>query len=324
MPKDPGALEALAMASPSDVLQFFEDHKRVQEQAKWAKSTLRQYASQWAMFVRWCEREGRTPMPASVSTLRAFVYYESERLNNRGGQRRVVGIRQALAAIRFSHHLVRKVAPIHHPDVQSLIAERRRVNDIPVEPAEAVTVHDLLRIISTLGANVPMSDGLHARNRAMLAIGFAGALRPGEIVRLQWGDAVVHHGAGVMLDVHAVRGKAESLETIMLPMSHRHPLICPVAALTAWRAACPHPEPTWPMFGMSESDIAFVLKLGAASSGIATRFTASSLRVGWATAAAESGATLPMIMLHMRCGVAAAARFFGPPAWATHPSAGVY
>lgn len=331
---EPGIAEALAVSPPAQVQAYFEEQARRYEAAQWARSTLRQYASQWKLFQRWCASMHFEALPASTTTLRLFVAAELGRVNNRGQPRALTGIRQALAAIQFTHHLHGQHAPIDHPDVQGQLRGARRIRGaIPVAQAEAVTVTDL-----TLMVAATPRDAWGLRDRALLCVGWAGALRPDEIRRAAWGD--VHMvDAGILLSIRDPKGRPGSADTIMLPAASKQPTVCPVAALRAWKGALassytadpsallfPRVDGAGALAGpMKERDVGNVLQARAAAAGIPTRFTGHSLRVGWATSAAEAGKALHLLMLHMRHErVETTARYVQPQRWAEHPSSGLY
>lgn len=342
---DRSVVQALTTAPPEQLQAYLEELAKRTESKRWATSTIRQYASQWRLFVRFCERLKYVPLPAEVTTLRHFVTAECYRLNNRGTIRRVGGIRQALAAIRFVHHLKRLHAPIDHPDVIGVLAGRTRaVGHLPVEPAEAVTVPDLLAMLSC----VDLSSVVGIRDRALLAIGWTAALRRSEITRLLWRDVRIHHD-GVILTIRDSKWRPGGADDVGCPAAQLHPLLCPVASMTAWAhcimqyvngemTSSPDAMQLIPVFpririhdgaiigGMKEKDVTNILQFRAQAAGISTEFTSHSLRNGWGTWASENGIPLALQMLHMRHrNVSSTARYTQQgPRFADHPSMGLY
>ena len=91
---------------------------------------------------------------------------------------------------------------------------------------------DLDATISELGH--PSSEAM--RDRAIILLGFAGAFRRVDLVRLQWRDIEITPRGAI---VHLRRSKTDRDGRgcdVGIP-GGRSPLTCPVAALTAWRNA---------------------------------------------------------------------------------------
>ena len=90
--------------------------------------------------------------------------------------------------------------------------------------------HDLDATISELGH--PSSEAL--RDRAIILLGFAGAFRRVDLVRLEWRDIDITPQGAI---VHLRRSKTDPEGRgcdVGIPLG-RSPLTCPVAALTGWR-----------------------------------------------------------------------------------------
>jgi hypothetical protein len=84
--------------------------------------------------------------------------------------------------------------------------------------------------IATISATLP---GL--RDRALLLVGFAAALRPSEIAELTV-DHLAHHANGIEpLSALAQNDQDAEGTTLWLPQGRTE--LCPAAALTAWLAA---------------------------------------------------------------------------------------
>ena len=78
----------------------------------------------------------------------------------------------------------------------------------------------------------PIPDDLRGRrDRALLLVGFAGALRRSELAGLRLGD-LVRTDQGYELTLR--RSKGAQTEAVMVPLPHGRTEICPVQALATW------------------------------------------------------------------------------------------
>jgi len=162
-----------------------------------AAATLRAYQSDWRLFCAWCEESGYRSLPATPAIVAAFLTLLAERgfvpqtpQRSRGGRAAVAKplgrstISRRLAAIVFAHRAAGIDPPTHQPDAarldKAMRAIRRDKRDDPSarkRPADGDVLRDMLRTIT--------GDDLRAyRDRALLAIGMAGAFRRSELVAI--------------------------------------------------------------------------------------------------------------------------------------------
>jgi integrase len=165
-----------------------------------AEATLRAYQSDWRLFCAWCAESGYRSLPATPAIVAAFLTLLAERgfvpqtpQQSRGGRAAVAKplgrstISRRLAAIVFAHRAAGVDPPIHQPDAarldKAMRAIRRDKRDDPPgkkRPADGDVLRDMLRTID--------GDDLRSyRDRALLAIGMAGAFRRSELVAITVG-----------------------------------------------------------------------------------------------------------------------------------------
>lgn len=142
-----------------------------------------------------------------------------------------------------------------------------------------------------------------AIGRAILLVGWAGALRRSEIVSIEFDD-VAFGEHGVTIRLRQTKGSQDTVVTVDIPKA-KNEEVCPVLALPAWLDLGHITE--GPVFrGMRKGDH---LSNGRLSDrhvdGIIRRLAGSeysghSLRAGWCTAAGRAGALLPDSMRHSR------------------------
>ncbi len=280
------------------------------------EGTLRAYRSAWRAFSTWCAAEGHTPLPATPALLAAYA----AALADQG--RALATLRVHLAAIQAAHTLAGRPLDLRAPRLRlTLDGIARSLGARPRRQAAAATPDLLRRMLAT---RPPPETALGARDRALLLLGFGGALRRSELVALRLGDVALADGRGVVLQLRRSktdqRGEGTSLALWAQP---QEPAICPQAALLAWLSfrqgegsgpAGLSPDAEAPLFvGLSKAGrlrptvlsdraVARLVRGAAEAAGIpgAARFSGHSLRAGLATAAGEAGADLAQIMRQTR------------------------
>ncbi|WP_267414539.1 MULTISPECIES: site-specific integrase [unclassified Sphingomonas] len=258
-----------------------------------ASSTRRAYNSDWAIFTAWCTAHGLVALPATPDVVAVFASDQATAGRNPST------INRRIAAIGHHHRAAGFPAPTALPTAGRLAevlagiraehggAKRQK------RPADAAALRNMLSVVE--------GDGLRAvRDRAILAIGMAAALRRSEIVALELGHVgIVPEGLRLTI-ARSKTDQARAGAVIAIPEGVR---IRPKALLLAWMAAAGHgdgflfrrlsradaltPAP------MSDRAIARLVQLYAAKAGYdPAQFAGHSLRAGFLTEGAAQGATI--------------------------------
>lgn len=268
-----------------------------------AGSTRRVYGSSWRGFCSWCASVAREPLPAEAATVALFLTARA-----REGVA-VTTLARDLAAINAAHQAQGFPAPAH-PDLDRVWAGIRRTHGRPPRKKRALVVDDLRRVLAKL------PDGLSGkRDRALLLVGFAAALRRCELAALSLpgpGATSVHvEFLPAGMEIHIDRGKGDQLgrgAVVAVPNGKK---ICAVAALQSWLAAAK--INSGPVFrsvdrhgrigeaAISEKAVADVVKRSAERVGLdPALFAGHSLRSGLLTSAADKGAAPDVLQAHAR------------------------
>jgi integrase len=134
------------------------------------------------------------------------------------------------AAIRYLHLLAGCPPPTAEPVVSTTFAGIRRAHRRPLGKKTALVLDRLRAAIETIPETLP---GL--RDRALLLVGFAAALRPSEIARLTL-EHLTRHPDGTELFLPWRKNDQDARGTkLWLPQGRTD--LCPVKALDAWLAA---------------------------------------------------------------------------------------
>jgi hypothetical protein len=174
---------------PAPVANFDDaaDAAAQYRRASRSENTRRAYRSAVAKFTEWCAVHGRTALPASPETVAAFLAAEAR------AELAVNTLRLRHAAIRYLHLLAGYPPPTATAVVSTTFAGIKRAHRRPRNKKTALVLDRLRPAIQAIPETLP---GL--RDRALLLVGFAAALRPSEIARLALED-VTRHAAGIEL-----------------------------------------------------------------------------------------------------------------------------
>jgi integrase len=270
-----------------------------------APRTLAAYAYQWRVFTTWCAEHNASPLPASPTTLVAYIAHlapTSPTTTRRAWKPASIAL--ALVAIRAAHQSAGVEPATKHPAVVAVLRGMRRELGTAQRRVAPVTVPELRAMVDAL------PDGLAAtRDRALLVCGMAGALRRSELVALDVGD-VAETDEGLVVTVRRSKVDQEAAGAkVPLPRG-AHAATCPVRALRAWLDASAITDGaifcTVDRHGnvgerLAGADAARIVKRTAARAGLdAATFSGHSLRAGLATQAARSGKSDRAIMAQGR------------------------
>ena len=266
-----------------------------------APATLRAYAADLAHFVAWCEAHGFQPMLASPETVGAY-------LAAAGLGYALPTLRRRVAAIARAHRIAKQPLDTRHPAIRETLRGIARTHGEPARRSAALTTEEIRRLVEVCG-----DDLAGLRDRALLLIGFAGALRRSELVGLDVAQ-VRPTAAGLRLMIPRSKTDAagEGAEVGIVRGTRED--TCPVRALRAWlRAAKIVDGPVfrritqWGAVGTNRlhpDAVRQILVRRAAAAGIkGTRLepvTPHGMRAGFVTTAYRNGVPDEEIMGHTR------------------------
>ena len=250
-----------------------------------AAATGHAYEADWREFHGWCATHGVRSLPASGTTVAAYV----DELITR---RRLATVRRRIAAVRARHVDAGRRSPTSAPSVRAALAraewrgrdDRRGTAPLGVEELRAVSA----ATPATLTGR---------RDRALVLVGYGAGLSPGELARLGHDDVrVVSAG---------LRVEARGGPVIVPPGSA--PELCAVRAWQEWRAATGrHRGAAFRAIdrhghvaddALSVRGVTRIVQRAVARAGYdGARYSGRSLRRGMVLAATEHGASERGIM----------------------------
>jgi integrase len=316
-PSEPptGALVPVPQICPAVMVDLAERAATYAEAAK-SDNTRRAYRTDFQQFSDWCAEHGLAAMPASASTVLAFLVAHA-------GKVKVSTLQRRLAAIRETHRY--SGAELDTSAVAFRDAWRgiRRAHATPPDKRAPLVTVGLRQALAALPDNL-----LGTRDRALLLIGFAAALRRSELVGLQ---SIPADGATGWIEttadgltIHLARSKTNQEgadEMIGVPYGSARET-CPVRSYAAWIAAAG--IASGPAFraidrhgnlgsdALSDKAVARIVKRSLLAAALAegmtmdaarvyvAKFSGHSLRRGLATSAAAGDAPPLAIQRQLR------------------------
>jgi len=269
------------------------------------QGTLRGYDAAWSRFVAWCSIYDKSPLPADPTTVALFLTDVSPTKREEGvpeiptstGEKRLhVGtLGRYTSAIKLRHEAAGHLSPTLDVRVKSLLRGIRRTHGVAADrQAAPLLVGDLISVVETLDP----AKLIDVRDKALLLVGFAGALRRSEIVGLQVGD-LNFRSDGVVAKLRRRKTDQEGKGTVV-GIAYGTNGTCPVVSLRKWLAAAGIEN--GPAFrGVdrhgnvssqrlnSQAVCRIVKKLVPRAGLVSGGYSGHSLRAGFATSAAAVG-----------------------------------
>jgi integrase len=194
-----------------------------------ADNTQRAYAADWRQFASWLRRQGLAETPPDPE---AVGLYLASQVEPGGAELSVSTLERRLSGIAWRYRQLGQPLDIRDRHIATVLAGIRRRHGRPPLQKAAIFADELLAMLATLDMDL---RGL--RDRAILAIGFAGGLRRSEIVGLDCGPDETEDGSG-WIEIFSegalltIRGKTGWREVEIGRGSRSD--TCPVALLETW------------------------------------------------------------------------------------------
>jgi integrase len=288
--KPPAPRAALALAK-----------SKTYQSAADAPETLRAYKADFDNFSAWCEAHSFQALPAEPETVGAY-------LAAAGLGYALPTLRRRVAAIARAHRMAKQPLDTRHPAIRETLRGIARTHGEPPRRSAALATEDIKRLVATCGA-----DLAGVRDRALLLLGFSGALRRSELVRL---DLEQLRPTPLGMRLLIARSKTDKAgEGVEIGIARGSTAdTCPVRAVRAWlKAAGVTDGPIfrrvthWGTVGkhrLHSDAVRQILLKRAAAAGIEGTLlepiTPHGMRAGFITTAYRNGVPDEEIMGHTR------------------------
>lgn len=214
-------------------------------------------------------------------------------LSSCAGRLSTATLRRRIASVSKLHRSMGWSNPSQSEIVRSVMRGIVRTTGRPQKQAKALLIEDLRLVVDCMRQSA--SD---VRDRALLLVGFAGALRRSELVALDFGD-IAFQREGVTIRVRHSKADRSGYGR-MAAIPYGRTLLCPVTALLAWlrcasieTGAIFRAVDRWGTIGearLSDASVTLIIRQRLERAGFdPASYSGHSLRAGLATSAAKAG-----------------------------------
>jgi integrase len=267
-------------------LEPLVDQARTFIAASKAPATLKAYRNDWSDFTAWTATHRMAALPAAPESIALY-------LTDQAGVKATATLSRRLVSIRAAHRAAGHEDPTGAAVVRETWAGIRRTFGTAQHGKAPARTAELRAMVATLDPETTIG----ARDRALLLVGFAAALRRSELVALDVDD-MAEREDGLVVTVRRSKTDQEGAgEQIGVPHGAKAET-CPVTALARWIEVSGivsgpvfHSVARGGRIGdrLSDRAVALVVKRAAAAAGLdPAQFAGHSLRAGLITSAAEA------------------------------------
>ena len=285
--------------------EIITDIKALQEetllnlQSSKANNTVRAYKSDFNDFGLFCTQNGFKSLPSEPKVVSLYLTYLSTK------DAKMSTLKRRLVSIGVIHRLKGHYLDTKHPSIiENIMGIKRRKGSIQ-KGKKPLLINNLKKLINVIDQE-NNQDIKKLRDRSIILIGFSGGFRRNEIVSLDYNDLdFVEEG----LKIQIRRSKTDqfgegSVKALPYFDSSKY---CPVISLKNWiEISKIESGPLFRRFvkgsklsenRLTDQTVALLIKEYLKLAGIDSKnYSGHSLRSGFATSAAESGAEERSIM----------------------------
>ena len=280
-------------------LKALQDETLLNLKSSKANNTIRAYKSDFRDFGLFCSKNGFRSLPSDPRTISLYLTYLSSK------EIKLSTLKRRLVSIGVIHKLKGHYLDTKHPSIiENIMGIKRRKGSVQ-KGKKPLLINNLKRLINVIDSKIS-EEIKRLRDRSIILIGFSGGFRRNEIVSLDYDDLeFVSEG----LKINLKRSKTDQFGegTIKgLPYFDNFQY-CPVTSVKKWiEVSNIKSGPLFRRFSkgskltenrLTDQSIALLIKYYLRLAGINNNnYSAHSLRSGFATSAAESGAEERSIM----------------------------
>ena len=249
-------------------------------------NTLRAYESDFKDFTAFCVKNNFNSLPANPKVLSLY-------LTNLSQNSKFSTLKRRIASISVIHKLKGHYIDTKHPIIMENLLGIKRQKGSNQKAKKPILINDLKAIIDAINKD-KIRENRKLRDKALILVGFAGGFRRSELVALEHEDIeFVREGVKIFVRRSKTDQSGEGM-TKAIP-SFNNALYCPVVNLQNWIYELKTKKGK--IFSISDKSVALIIKKYANLAGLdGNKYAGHSLRSGFATSTAESGAEERNIM----------------------------
>jgi len=249
-------------------------------------NTLRAYQSDYRDFSLFCSKNGFQFMPTQPKILALYLTHLSS-------FSKYSTLKRRLASIAILHKTKGHYIDTKHPIIIENLMGIKRRNGTNQKGKKPILISDLKKIIDAIYKSNEKNNK-KIRDKALILIGFSGGFRRSELVNIEYEDIdFVSEGIKIFIKKSKTDQSGEGMIKAIPYFENQK--FCPVIAIKNWIELIN--LKSGKIFNISDKNVALIIKKYANLAGLESeKYAGHSLRSGFATSAAESGAEERNIM----------------------------
>ena len=251
-----------------------------------AKNTLRAYQADFRDFSIFCSKNGFNSIPTEPKILSLYLTHLS-------ATSKFSTLKRRIASISVVHKMKGHYLDTKHPIVMENLHGIRRAKGTKQLGKKPILINDLKTIINAID-QFNKIEKKKLRDKAILLVGFSGGFRRSELVEIEYDDVeFVSEGVKIFIKRSKTDQSGEGMIKAIPYFENKN--FCPVVNLKKWINYSV--IKSGKIFNISDKSVALIIKKYASLSGLdPNKYGGHSLRSGFATSTAESGAEERNIM----------------------------
>ena len=251
-----------------------------------SSNTLRAYKSDFKDFGAFCHKNGFNQMPADPKILSLYLTHLS--MNSKYST-----LKRRIASISVIHKLKGHYLDTKHPIIMENLLGIKRAKGSNQRSKKPLLINDLKLIIDAINQS-KQKENRKIRDKAIILIGFSGGFRRSELVNVEVEDIeFVNEGIKIFIKRSKTDQSGEGMTKAIPYFDNKK--YCPILSLKEWIKKSEIKNGK--IFSISDKSVALIIKKYASIAGLdSSRYGGHSLRSGFATSTAESGAEERNIM----------------------------
>ena len=251
-----------------------------------AANTLRAYQADFKDFSSFCIKNGLNSMPTEPKILSLYLTHLSS-------TSKFSTLKRRIASISVIHKMKGHYLDTKHPIIMENLHGIKRAKGSNQKAKKPILISDLKVIINAIDQS-NQNEKKKIRDKSLILIGFSGGFRRSELVNIDYEDIeFVTEGVKIFIKRSKTDQSGEGMIKAIPYFENK--IFCPVTSLKKWIDYLD--IKSGKIFDISDKSVGLIIKKYASLSGLdANKYGGHSLRSGFATSTAESGAEERNIM----------------------------
>ena len=250
-----------------------------------AHNTLRAYQADFNDFTNFCNTNGFSSLPTDPKIVALYLTHLSS-------FSKFSTLKRRLASIKVIHKLKGHYIDTKHPVISENLMGIKRKLGVKQLSKKPILISDLKLIVQAIIDD--KNEYKKIQNKALILIGFAGGFRRSELVSIERED-IDFVDEGVKINIRKSKTDQTGIGMTKAIPYFDNKIFCPVISLNEWINYANISDGK--IFNISYKTVALIIKKYALIAGLDnTKYAGHSLRSGFATSTAETGADERSIM----------------------------